>query len=302
MIDVITFKSCPSIPHCYWVFMTIMIQKVKEIALMMATLFYTINLMYEFTRLQALGKPTDQALRRSLFDAVKVIFCIVFYEDLLKAFDSKIIYPLCETIYKLELSQIHINTAPTTGSYSLLSLLFTGTVWGLFSLIGQGGIGVVVHFCKGFTIIMLVMMGPLSIAASLLPGSSGIFKFWLKTTLSIFCWSITLAVLDVMMFASLATLQIDIWGYIAIIVMYLKVPSITSMFTNSMGSGNALSGLTTMAGMIGMAARASTTGGASLGVRGVGKLGRATLKTGNAAFKTGRAAFNAGINSIPRTK
>lgn len=149
---------------------------------------------------------------------------------------------------------------------------------------------------------MLVMMGPLSIAASLLPGSSGIFKFWLKTTLSVFCWSVTLAILDVMMFASLVTLKVDIWGYIAIIAMYLKVPSITSMFMNSMGSGNALSGLTTMVGMIGTAAGAATSGGTSLTVRGASKVGRATLKTGNAAFKAGRAAYNTVSSNLPPTQ
>ena len=98
-LDIITFQSCADIPHCYWVFMTIMLGKIKKIALTMSLLFYAINLMYEFTRLQCLGKPTGQALRTSLFDAVKVILCLIFYEDLLRTFDDKIIYPLSQMIY-----------------------------------------------------------------------------------------------------------------------------------------------------------------------------------------------------------
>ena len=270
------FKSCYGVPPIFWQMLAEGMVSMKKVALLLLPPFYTIKLLYTFTKLSLLGEDTTGALHKSIVDTLLVAVFLAFYDRFFWAFDAYLIVPLCDMLHQKQVFEGVLARPEAPGNWSLLGNMAKWVIWRVFQLIAEGAIGTMMHMTRSFTIIIFCLLGPLPVVASLLPGAKGMFKFWFKTTLSVFCWGIVLAMLDAMFIAAQKSSFIDMWTYVVLAVMYLSVPSITSVFLNSMGSGSALTGITNFVGLARMAA-AMTGSKAALMVSGASIIGKSLI-------------------------
>lgn len=95
---------------------------------------------------------------------------------------------------------------------------------------------------RSFILVFLLAVGPLAILFSMFPGFEGNMKGWFKWYMSTAFWSITLGILDLLLFKYLDycittnSLEGVTTVNIVIALMYLLVPVLTTMYINSQTS------------------------------------------------------------------
>jgi hypothetical protein len=146
-------------------------------------------------------------------------------------------------------------------------------------------------------------VGPLAILFSMFPGFEGNLKIWLKWYISVAFWTVTLAILDLILFKYLDYCQANntLDGIttinIGLALMYLLVPMLTTMYINSQ-SGHLLSKMTQVAtatfAMSRLMSKSSTPGLNHLANQGLSSVNK--LSGGNADDSLGKTAGRAAGN------
>ena len=119
---------------------------------------------------------------------------------------------------------------------------------------------------RGYLLLFSAQVGPLAIAASILPGKlGGTLHTWFKVYLSLLAWGITTAILD----RTFASIDLALWSIvgslhdwittIALSLMYLFVGPLTSIYLgHTLGNGFLSAGLGASQRLYGLASKMIT--------------------------------------------
>ena len=119
-------------------------------------------------------------------------------------------------------------------------------------LFTQQGVTYFMHYIKSVSLLILSILGPLAALFSLLPAPfNASFKTWSKGYINVSCWSITLAILEVLANAFQATTGYE--GYrvmlsFALFIMTFFVPTWTARLIGNVNLGHVAAGIGTGVG------------------------------------------------------
>jgi len=143
----------------------------------------------------------------------------------------------------------------------------------------QEGLSMFVRILLGKMQMMLVsfmyIAGIFAAMLSTIPGFSSSFGHWLKNLINVIFWSLTLAILDNFMVfffkfydpdAADATIDLVVLN-LAIIVMYMSVPLLTSMYVGHAAAAGMLSKMKQTAGTVAGVATGGTSMAANAGTK-----------------------------------
>lgn len=222
--------------------MSAITDKTLEVALFLLPLFFLLRITWDYAQAAALGQP--QALFSALYEAVALLLLLICYAQILEAIDllvDGIIRAMRDRNKLITLLRcIHgVLDHPVSSFINLLKRFFT-----FKSLLFTRGF---LAFLRGYLLIFSTAVGPLALAASILPGHR-VFFSWLSMHCSFLCWGITMAVLDFMItlvgYTSLTGVMDIVRDWIgaqAFAAMYLFVAPLTSLYMgHRMSNGLAL--------------------------------------------------------------
>lgn len=271
----IKFESCSYINDAYWHLLTQTVERVGEIALPLAVLNYTFSMLFETTQLTFIGKPTLRSMKRGLFEFLIIAFVLRYYMEIIYYFDKFFIHPLQLGMYSPQMfTKTGKKIVEKNGILNLLFLFKKNLITGFFVTLLKGGLGLVLHVSRSFTIFFLVSFGKLTIACSQLPWMKGAFRYWAKTLISVFCWGIALGFLDGLMKVTQNIGIANQWALLPITAMYIATPFLTSIFTNRMGDINPISSMTKAAGIVRIVGSSVIKSGGDMVIKGASSLAK----------------------------
>lgn len=179
-----------------------------------------------------------------LFQALLIAVFLTYYKNFLMTFDY-FIDSLC--VFNRITAQSTQEAAPkyTWLNYILRTLLdFFDDVLLLITHVGAVKL---MHYIKSIVLLVLLQFGPLAALFSLLPGPfRQSFNTWAKSYLYVSCWTLTLAIMDVLA-NSFAFLKGDALAYpILYLVLYIAIiltPAWTAKLISGVSTVNLLDGI-----------------------------------------------------------
>jgi hypothetical protein len=166
-------------------------------------------------------------------------------------------------------------TVPLMGSIPSDNDFTSILIWIMSKI--QEGLSLVIRILVSKMQIMVVsflyVAGLFSATLATVPGLAGSFAYWLKNLITVLFWSLTLAILDNFMVFFLKLYQPDAMNAmidlvvlnLAIIIMYISIPLLTTMYIGHSSAGGLLSNLSGKMGGIGSAGAGYVAGQFSKG-------------------------------------
>lgn len=240
---------------------------IKQLCIPLFMIFLTFRVVYDFSKSEIQATATGQVLRRTFWQIMTMTVLLAFYQELIIAFDRYIVFPFSHFLqHKIELKDIKNETIPKSfwaNSYNP----FKWVMQFIFGCIQKGAISLIINIVRDTYIIILYTLGPFALVINVIPGMEGTFKFWVKKLVTVFCWAVLIAVLDIIFFL-IGTSVKNMWYHVVLTILYLHVPTLTSSFLNSAASASAMAKVTTLSGL----ARISTLKTASVGKKALFKI------------------------------
>jgi hypothetical protein len=248
-------------PDRVWVIMTAGVNNCLEVSLTLLPIFLLIRFCQDYLQSSLQEELTLRALISALSQGVFLLFLLLSYKELIQLLDS-FIYELMELLgnsaaWKAYVSKTGDRLAalkekePTTWWITRSVAWAINGIRKLFSWTGLLSLRTLIMHMRGYLLLFSTQVGPLAIAASILPGKlGGALHMWFKVHLSLLAWGITIALLD-RLFASIDLAPYSIGGSlhdwittVALSLMYLFVGPLTSIYLgNTLGSGFLSAGL-----------------------------------------------------------
>ncbi|MEL6152410.1 MAG: hypothetical protein AAFQ78_00070 [Bacteroidota bacterium] len=242
------YHSVPFFTEREWAAMSTVTATTRELALLLLPVFLLVRLSYDYACGLMGDAITFKALVRSLYTCVGVLLLLVSYSELLEKLDLVVSAAISalntdQLIEKmLARRQEELAAAEASSWYFLPSLL--GLLKRLVTEWGIPYLRTFLIYLRGYLLIFSTQVGPLALAASLLPGRCGsAFGTWLGMHLSVLCWGITMAILDVSIAIAshqpAGTLEAGVrdWiGTLAFGAMYLLLAPLTSLYLGHLAS------------------------------------------------------------------
>jgi hypothetical protein len=249
------YSSVYYFPDRVWILMEKSLGPCLEVALALLPIFLLIRFSQDYLQSSLQEELTLRALIAALAQGVFVLFLLIFYKELLQILDT-FIHILMELLGKPDgwgaymnrsanrLAEVKKNHPNTWWIRAYLPTL-SGFFRKIFSWPLLLGLRTLIMHIRGYFLLFSTQVGPLAIAASVLPGKlGGAVHMWFKLHLSFLAWGITVAILDRL----LVTIDLVPWSTggsihdlvttIALCLMYLFIGPLTSMYLgNTLGNG-----------------------------------------------------------------
>jgi hypothetical protein len=255
------YSSVYYFPDRVWILMETGLDRCLEVALALLPIFLLIRFCQDYLQSSLQEELTLRALINALAQGIFVLFLLLTYKELLQILDT-FIHHLMELLGKPDslddyldksadrLSEFKEKYPNTWWIRSLLPTL-SGLLRKIFSWPVLFGLRTLIMHIRGYFLLFSTQVGPLAIAASILPGKlGGTVHTWFKLHLSFLAWGITVAILDRL----LVTIDLVPWSTggsvhdlitaVALCFMYLFIGPLTSMYLgNTLGNGFFSAGL-----------------------------------------------------------
>jgi hypothetical protein len=248
-------------PDRVWVVMEAGVNNCLEVSLFLLPIFLLIRFFQDYLQSSLQEELTLRALISALSQGVFLLFLLLSYKELIQLLDS-FIYELMEllgnsAVWKAYVSKTSDRLAALKEKEPTTWWITRSITWGingirkLFSWTVLLGVRTVLMHIRGYFLLFSTQVGPLAIAASILPGKlGGTLQVWFKTHLTFLAWGITMAILD-RTFASIDLAPYSIPGSFhdlitatALFFMYLFIGPLTSIYIgSSVGSSFLSAGL-----------------------------------------------------------
>lgn len=231
--------------------------KIIGVCIQVAALLLMIRILWGVAKAMFSGQPQDFV---SIAGYLLTAVAIGFYKELMQVF-SLAVEGIAESIPKAgditvtldKLADRNANqdkvmfdmmTHQTGFSGGIIKWLISSLMDGLTLVIRT-----VLEYLRAILLSFVYVTGPFAIVFSLIPGFSGVLQKWFSTWLNIQCWAITLNMLDAIVeaYGNYGTQSYEtssdlfLVTNLAIIVIYLMVPWLTSLYTGASGAGRFLS-------------------------------------------------------------
>ncbi|MHB9147585.1 MAG: hypothetical protein ACYC2U_04085 [Candidatus Amoebophilus sp.] len=221
-----------------------------EVALALLPIFLLIRFSSDYLGSSLQEELTLRALITALFQGFFVLILLILYKELLQILDTFIAHLMehlgdpdsfAAYLEKSDdrLSEVREKHPYTWWIISAFSFL-VGAIRKVFSWITLFSVRSMIMHIRGYFLVFSTQVGPLAIAASILPGKlGGTSQVWFKLHLSFLCWGITTAILDrILVSIDLAPWSIegsihDLITTAAFLLMYLFVGPLTSVYIGS---------------------------------------------------------------------
>jgi hypothetical protein len=255
------YVSVYHFPDRVWIIMEAGLNQCLEVALTLLPIFLLIRFSQDYLQSSLQEELTLRALITALFQGIFLLFLLLTYKELVQVLDH-FIYELMELLGDPDTWEAYVSKSSnrlvevekehphTWWVIGYLSTLF-GLIRKLFSWTFIFSLRTLMMQIRGYFLLFSTQVGPLAIAASILPGKlGGTVQLWFKTHLSFLAWGITIAILD----RTLASIDLAPWSIgggvhdlfttIALSFMYLFVGPLTSIYIgNSIGNSFLSAGL-----------------------------------------------------------
>jgi hypothetical protein len=248
-------------PDRVWIMMEDGLDRCLEVALTLFPIFLLIRFCQDYLQSSLQEELTLRALIASLFQGIFVLLLLLTYKELLQILDTFIsqLMELLGAPDSLEdylskstdrLDEVKKEYPHTWWIRSYLPTL-AGLIRKVFSWVGLFSLRTLIMHIRGYFLIFSTQVGPLAIAASILPGKlGGTVHTWFKLHLSFLAWGITTAILDRILVSidlapwSIAGSMHDLLTMVAFSLMYFFIGPLTSMYLGStLGNGFFSAGL-----------------------------------------------------------
>lgn len=241
--------SCYGIPESMWLVASAMLNAILKKCWLLLGAFVVVKMIV--STFMDLGEERFSlgTQFRILAQAFLIAIFLNYYKTCLMTFDY-MIDSLC--FFKVEVMQQTVsNTEKIVSARSTIThwlLKAVGEI-GNFFLFTQQGVTHFMHYIKSVSLLILSILGPFSALFSLLPGPfKASFKTWSKGYVNVSCWTITLAILDVLATTFQATTGQE--GYrvmlsFVLFIMTFFVPTWTAKLIGNVNLGNVAAGIGT---------------------------------------------------------
>ena len=224
--------------------------KIIGICIQVAALLLMIRILWGVAKAMFSGQPQDFV---SIAGYLLTAMAIGFYKELMDVF-SLAVEAIADGIPKGgDITVTLDKLADRNGDKVMLEMMTHGGMMkSIISTLMDGltlVIRTILEYLRAILLSFIYVTGPFAIVFSLIPGFQGVLQKWFSTWLNVQCWVITLNMLDAIIQAySAAGMQsyetqsdLFIVTNLVIIIIYLMVPWLTSLYTGASGAGRFLS-------------------------------------------------------------
>ncbi|GAB2642233.1 hypothetical protein GCM10027035_40200 [Emticicia sediminis] len=290
--------------------------KAKGNCLELAGIMLFIHFAYMLFKVLVFGESYSTSVM-NLIRVVALMFLIGYYNQLMGLVVGAV-NELASTYTKVDdiLAQMKKvsgdanNPATEASGWDLLTMDFGKLINVVLTAI-QNGLSMIIRLLlenvKNVLVAFTYSVGIFAAALSTVPGLGGTITHWFRSMLNILFWTLTLAVLDNLVVGLSTTIQTTNQGSdiinmlvvnIALIIMYLGVPLLTTIYIGSSAIGGIIRSMQGVSGgMAGATLSSASSVGKSAWVKSAGARGRAWEATKQGFFE----AFSK-TNSTNRTK
>lgn len=243
MVNSVDFilPSCYGIPESMWLMASSMLDEILKKCWVLLSAFVVVKMLISaFNDLGGEGFSLRVQLK-ILAQAFLIAIFLTYYKTFLMTFDY-LIESLC--FFEGSVLRTKINSIEKIEG-SMIKRFFLDYIKEAIVFVTQKGAVKFMHYIKAVALLVLSQLGPFAALFSLLPGPfSTSFKTWYKGYLNISCWTLTLAIIDVLA----SGLQVNseesqvILSYVLFITT-LFTPTWTAKLISGINLGNLAAGV-----------------------------------------------------------
>ncbi len=258
------YKSCISIPDSLWDIVSINIDAIIKKSWQFLPAIVLVRLLYDFIVYSGTENISIKSHVRTLLRTFFIAFFLAFYKEFLMVVDSIVgSFSSLDTDYEKALKMMNKKNIEYIENTSLIKQAIRYPFLMLFKsanklgnmvlfLTHQGSI-LFMDSLKSIILIVLSHFGPVAAVLSILPGMfSGTLSTWLRNYVNIFGWTITLSILQKLVFMidkikvnsyKLGDSAIILPTSIVLLIAIFLTPLWTSMFLGNSVSSGIMSGI-----------------------------------------------------------
>lgn len=270
--------SCYGIPESMWLAASNVLNAILSKCWMLLGAFVVVKMIASAFMDIGEERFSIRTQFRILGQAFLIAVFFIYYKVFLMTFDYMI--DSLSSFKEEAMLQIDTYVKPEISKKSTIPSWFPiKSAISQFILYIQEGPSLFMHYIKSVSLLILSLLGPFASLFSLLPGPfKGSFKTWSKGYINVSCWTITLAILEVLTAAFKATLGEENWQIrlsIVLFIMTFFVPTWTSKLIGSINLGNVAAGVGRVPGSIVTGTGAAWKGAQSAALTGASKVSQA---------------------------
>ena len=241
--------SCYGIPESMWLVASAMLTTILNRCWLLLGAFVVIKMIVSAFIELGEERFSLAAQFRILAQALLIAVFFTYYKTFLMTFDY-MIDSIC--FFKPEVIQqtaSHTEKVAREEGKLMKWLIKIISYGGNLFLFTQQGVTYFMHYIKSVSLLILSILGPFAALFSLLPAPfNASFKTWSKGYINVSCWSITLAILDVLATSFQATTGSE--GYrvmlsFVLFIMTFFVPTWTARLIGNVNLGHVAAGIGT---------------------------------------------------------
>lgn len=244
------YQSVFYFPERVWILMEAGINQTLELALALLPIFLLLRFAQDYTQSCLDEALALSALINALLQGLLLLGLLLSYKEILTLLDS-FTHHLMDLLGDQEGLKDYLqkcdNSWQALKKNNPLTWWIQGAISWLvkalircFSWVNLFTIRVALMHIRGYLLLFSSQVGPLAIAASLLPGKlGGTVHTWFKIHLSFLCWGITTVIIDrtlagiqLLPGSALASLH-DLITHLVLTLLYLFVGPLTSIYLGS---------------------------------------------------------------------
>ena len=250
--------SCYGIPESMWLVASNVLNNVLSQCWMLLSAFVLVKMLASafmdiWEERFSLGTQF-----RILAQAFMIAVFFTYYKTFLMTFDYTIdsLSSFKPAVMKQTVQQIEQITNKKQGITEwIIKMIGKGASYTFFNIFTKMGALKFMHYIKSVSLLILAILGPFATLFSLLPGPfRSSFKTWSKGYIHVSCWTITLAILEVLTQAFIASISgRDLWEIplsFVLLIMIFFVPTWTTKLISSVNLGNIAAGVSKAPGSI----------------------------------------------------